>query len=61
MCLICVEYHKQRMTKEEVKRALPEMVMFSKTEKEKTHYEKLLKFEDSEFELEIENYIQADK
>lgn len=41
MCLICVEYFKNRMTIEEVKRALPEMVMFANNEEERAHYKKL--------------------
>jgi len=28
--MICVEYYHQRMTREELKKALPEMVMFAK-------------------------------
>jgi hypothetical protein len=63
MCLICVEYNKKKMTKEEIKRALPEMIMFSKTDKEKKHYEKLSNLTDKEqeFELEVENYIKETK
>ena len=41
MCLICVEVNKQRMTRAEVKKALPEMVMFAKTEEERNHFKKL--------------------
>lgn len=41
MCLICVEYNKKRMTREEMKKALPEMVMFAKNEEERSHYKKL--------------------
>ena len=41
MCLICVEYYFNRMTKDEVNKALPEMVMFAKTEEEKKHFKKL--------------------
>lgn len=41
MCLICVEFFKNRMTVEEVKRALPEMVMFANNEEERAHYKKL--------------------
>lgn len=61
MCLICVEYQKKRMTKEEIKRALPEMIMFSKTEKDKEHFEKLSTSSDNEFEIEVENYIKTTK
>jgi hypothetical protein len=61
MCLICIEYNKNKMTKEEVKKALPEMISFSKNEKEKKHLENLLKFEDLEFANEIENYIKDRK
>lgn len=41
MCLICVEYNKKRMTRDELKRALPEMVMFANNEDERAHYKKL--------------------
>ena len=41
MCLICVEFFKNRMTIEEVKRALPEMVTFANNEEERAHYKKL--------------------
>lgn len=41
MCLICVEFFKNRMTIDEVKKALPEMVMFAKDENERAHYKKL--------------------
>ncbi len=41
MCLICVEYNKKRMTREEMKKALPEMVMFAKNEEERAHFKKL--------------------
>lgn len=41
MCLICVEYYFKRMTKEELKNALPEMVMFAKNEEERNHFKKL--------------------
>jgi len=48
MCLICVEYYYQRMTKAELKNALPEMVMFAKTEEERNHYKKLQSFDSDE-------------
>ncbi len=41
MCLICVEYNLKRMTRDEVKKALPEMVMFAKTEEDRIHFKKL--------------------
>jgi hypothetical protein len=62
MCLICVEYHKKRMTRDEVKRALPEMIEFAKKDsKEKRHYEKLSELSDdeTEFEIEVVNYIKS--
>jgi uncharacterized Zn finger protein len=49
------------MTKEEIKKALPEMIMFSKTEKDKTHFEKLSTDNDTEFELEVENFMKTKK
>ena len=41
MCLICVEYNLKRMTRDEVRKALPEMVMFAKTEEDRNHFKKL--------------------
>lgn len=41
MCLICVEYNKKRMTREEMKKALPEMVMFAESEEDRAHFKKL--------------------
>jgi hypothetical protein len=41
MCLICVEFNKKRMTKTELNKALPEMVMFAKNEEERSHFKKL--------------------
>lgn len=41
MCLICVEYYYKRMTTDELKKALPEMVMFAKNEEERNHFKKL--------------------
>lgn len=53
MCLICVEYNKKRMTRDEMKKALPEMVMFAKNEEERSHYKKLQSLS-SEAELDEE-------
>lgn len=53
MCLICVEYNKKRMTRDEMKKALPEMVMFAKNEEERSHYKKLQSL-NSEAELDEE-------
>ena len=58
MCLICVEYYFQRMTKEEVKNALPEMVLFAKTEDERNHYKKLQTIDSAEeMEKEVQSYV----
>ncbi len=58
MCLICVEYYFKRMTKDEVKNALPEMIMFAKTEEERIHFKKLQSMNsDQEIEQEVENYV----
>jgi len=53
MCLLCVEFQKAKMTREEVLKALPEMIMFAKTEKEKEHFEKLKKLEGDELLQEV--------
>ena len=59
MCLICVEFNKKRMTRAEVKKALPEMVMFAKTEDERNHLKKLQSIEESFDELELEKFTEA--
>ena len=48
MCLICVEYYYQRMTRNEVNKALPEMVLFAKTEEERNHFKKLQNMDSAE-------------
>lgn len=57
MCLICVEFNKKRMTRDEVKKALPEMVMFAKTEEDKNHYKKLQSLGDSSDENALSDFI----
>ncbi len=58
MCLICVEYYFQRMTKDEVKKALPEMVMFAKNEEERSHFKKLQELESlDDIENEAKLYV----
>ena len=58
MCLICVEYFYKRMTKDELKKALPEMVMFAKNEEERNHYKKLQSLEDPiDLDQEIKQHI----
>jgi hypothetical protein len=56
MCLICVEFNKKRMTKEEVKKALPEMVMFAKSEEERNHFKKLQTIGESSDDLSLEDF-----
>lgn len=56
MCLICVEFNKKRMTRSEVKKALPEMVMFAKTEEERNHFKKLQSLGDSANEQDLEDF-----
>ncbi len=56
MCLICVEFNKKRMTREEVKKALPEMVMFAKSEEERNHFKKLQTMEESSDDLSLEDF-----
>ncbi|MGZ3788758.1 MAG: hypothetical protein ACXVLQ_09560 [Bacteriovorax sp.] len=58
MCLICVEYYYKRITKEELKKALPEMVMFAKNEEERKHYKKLQGLESSDdLEQEVKQHV----
>lgn len=62
MCLICVEYFNQRMTRDEVKNALPEMILFAKNDDDKKHYQKLQSLESpEEMEEEVKNYIKKSK
>lgn len=56
MCLICVEFNKKRMTRSEVKKALPEMVMFAKTEEERNHFKKLQSLGDSANDQDLEDF-----
>lgn len=56
MCLICVEYNQQRMTSAELKKALPEMIMFARTEEERNHFKKLQALGEAKDELELKNY-----
>ena len=44
------------MTRAEVKKALPEMVMFAKTEEERNHFKKLQSLGDSGNEQDLEDF-----
>ena len=44
------------MTRSEVKKALPEMVMFAKTEEERNHFKKLQSLGDSANEQDLEDF-----
>lgn len=59
MCLICVEYNKKRMTSAEVRKALPEMVMFAKTEEERNHFKKLQSLGDSLDEKALQDFTDT--
>ena len=48
MCLMCIEIAKERMTPDEAKRALPELISFEKSEKLLKHYEELQKANETE-------------
>lgn len=41
MCLMCIEIAKGRMTLDEAKRALPEMIETTQSEKERQHYQEM--------------------
>jgi hypothetical protein len=59
MCLICVEFINQRMTRDEVRKALPEMIMFAKSEEDKAHFKKLQSLDSNEdFLEEVKNNSQ---
>jgi hypothetical protein len=55
---MCVEYNKKRMTRQEMLRALPEMIMFAKNEEERAHFERLKKLEGTDLEYEVESHVQ---
>lgn len=57
MCLICVEYNMKRMTRDEVRKALPEMVLFAKTEDERVHFKKLQTLGESSDEKILQEFI----
>ena len=58
MCLICVEYYYQRMTRDEVNKALFEMVLFAKTDEERNHFKKLQNMDSAEdLEKEAKLYV----
>lgn len=57
MCLICVEYNMKRMTRDEVRKALPEMVMFAKTEEDRNHFKKLQSLGESNDDKELQDFI----
>lgn len=61
MCLMCVEYNKKRMTRQEMLRALPEMIMFAKNEEERAHFERLKKLEGTDLEYEVETNLNIKK
>lgn len=48
------------MTREEMLRALPEMIMFAKTENDRAHYERLKKLDGDDLEDEIKNHLVYD-
>lgn len=45
------------MTREEIKKALPEMVMFAKTPEDKEHFKKLQSLGESSKESELEDFV----
>ena len=58
MCLICIEFYHQRMTRDELRKALPEMVMFAKNDEERNHFKKLQSIESTdELLIETQNHI----
>jgi hypothetical protein len=57
MCLICVEYNMKRMTRDEVRKALPEMVLFAKTEEDRNHFKKLQSLGESNDEKLLQDFI----
>ncbi len=57
MCLICVEYNLKRMTREELNKALPEMVMFAKSEEERSHFKKLQSLGETANDDELQDFV----
>lgn len=48
MCMLCLEIAKDRITFKEVRNALPEMIITSKSEQDKKHFEEMKKATDEE-------------
>lgn len=48
MCLMCLEFAKERMNFHEVRRAVGEMVFTAKTTEEKKHYETIGRMTEAE-------------
>lgn len=59
MCLICVEFNLRRMTKDELNKALPEMIMFAKTEEERNHFKKLQSLGESDDDKDLQNFVDG--
>lgn len=57
MCLICVEYQKSKMTSQEFKNALQELIIFSGPE-ELAHYEQLKYLHESGNENDLLKYTK---
>lgn len=58
MCLICVEFNKKRMTQNELRKALPEMIMFAKTEEEREHFRNLQSLSDQSNDDGLEDFTK---
>ena len=48
MCLMCIEIFKERMTVDEARRALPELIDTAKNEEDLQHFRELQKATDEE-------------
>lgn len=57
MCLICVEYNKKKMTRQEMLQAIPEMILFAKSEPEREHFERLKKLDGNDLNDEIQTHL----
>lgn len=47
------------MTKDELKKALPEMIMFAKNEEERNHFKKLQSLGESDDDKELQNFVDG--
>ena len=60
MCIVCVEFQKQRLTLAEARTALKEVILFATKEEEKRHAEELARMNADDFVKEAERAAKQD-